>query len=437
VAGRRRRFADLTPLRTPAFARLWVGSAVSGIGAQLTITAVGLQLFDLTRSTFAVGLVGGIALLPMIVAGLWGGMLADAFDRRLVLILSSLVAWGATLGLISLTVLAAFGDAPALWEFYLLTTINSIAATIANTTRSAVYPRILPLDQIAAASALNGIGFGVQLTLGPALAGVLVASVGFGWTYAADALLFTIGFLGIIALPRMAPLHEVERPGWRSLREGMAFLRRAPNIRSGFLIDIIAMSFGRPFALLPAAGALAIGGGPITVGVLTAAAAIGTFLTALFSGPVAHVHRHGVAISRAVMVYGGSILLFGIVIGAMQTGWFGRVGPAFVHANPVALVIAALALAASGASDEVSAIFRSTMLLTATPDEMRGRLQGVFTVVVTGGPRVGDLYVGILATVVAVWFPEVLGGLVIVVASAVILRVVRSFREYDARTPTP
>jgi MFS family permease len=435
--GRRRRFADLTPLRSPAFARLWIGSTVSGIGSQLTIVAVGLQIYDLTHSTLAVSLVGGIALLPMIIAGLWGGMLADAFDRRLVLIASSIVGWGTTLGLIALAVLADIGPEPALWEFYLLTTLNSVASTISSTTRSAVYPRILPPELLAPANALNGIGIGVQLTLGPAIAGVLVAAVGFGWTYGVDAVLFTAGFLGVLALPSLTPLHEAVRPGWRSLKEGAAFLRRAPNIRSGFLIDLIAMGFGRPYTLFPAVGALAIGGGAVTVGVLTAAAAIGTLLAGLLSGPVRHVRRQGVAIGRAVMLYGLGILLFGIVIGAMQTGWFGRVGPSFTQVNAVALLLAGIALAGSGAADEVSAIFRGTMLSVAVPDGMRGRLQGIFTVVVTGGPRIGDLYAGLLTTLVALWFPPVLGGIVIVMLVAVIVRGVRAFRSYDALHPTP
>lgn len=434
---RRRRFVDLSPLRVPAFARLWVGSTVSGVGAQLTIVAVGLQIYDLTRSTLAVSLVGGIALAPMIVAGLWGGMLADAFDRRTVLIISSLVGWSTTLGLIALSIVAAAGGHPQLWIFYALTTLNSVAATISNATRAAVAPRILSPELIAPANALNGINFGLQLTVGPAVAGVLVAAAGFGWTYAVDAVLFTVGFFGIFTLPRLPPLHDAVRPGWRSLREGVAFLRRAPSIRSGFLIDIIAMTFGRPYALFPAVGAIAIGGGAVTVGVLTAAAAVGTFLTGLFSGPVGHVRRQGVAIGRAVMVYGGCILLFGIVVGAMQTGWFGRVGTSFVHANPVALVLAAIALLGSGASDEVSAIFRSTMLVVATPDGMRGRLQGIFVVVVAGGPRLGDLYAGLMTSLVALWFPPVLGGVLIVVLVGTIVRVVRSLRAYDALHPTP
>jgi MFS family permease len=438
----RRRFVDLAPLRySKPFARLWIGAAVSGIGAQMTIVAVGLQIYDITASTLAVALVGGIALLPMIVAGIWGGMLADAFDRRTVLILSAIVAWLSTIGLLVLSatdaVISASGERVDAWPFYVFTTINAIAATILGATRFSVYPRVLPENLVARAAALGGIAMGVQLTLGPALAGVLVATIGFPITFAVDAVLFTAGFLGILSLPRLRPLSKVERPGLKSLLEGVSFLRRAPNIRMNFLSDLIAMTFGRPFVLLPAIGALVIGGGPVTVGILTAAAAAGTFLTSLFSGPVAHVHRYGIAIGRSIMVFGAFTALFGLVVAAMQTGWFGPVGPDISQVNVLALVLASIALAGTGASDEVSAIFRSTMLLTAAPDEMRGRLQGVFTVVVTGGPRIGDLYAGILATLVGLWFPPLLGGLLIIALLAVLMRMQPSFRAYDARDPKP
>jgi MFS family permease len=438
VPPKARRFVDITPLReSPAFARLWIGSAVSGIGAQLTLVAVGLQIYDITKSTFAVSLVGGISLIPMIIAGLWGGVLADAFDRRLVLIISAVTGWLTTLGLIALaTVELATGSAPV-WPFYVLTTVNAVAATITQATRGSVTPRILAKHLVASASALNGISLGIMLTLGPAIAGVLVASVGFSWTYTVDAVLFFAGFLGIFSLPKLPPLGETRGAGFAALRDGLAFLAKAPNIRTGFLIDLLAMGLGRPFVILPAVGALVIGGGPVTVGILTASAAIGTFLTSVFSGPVGQVRHYGVAIARSVMIYGGFILIFGLVIGAMQTGWFGSVGDKITQVNVVALIVAAVALAGTGASDEVSAIFRSTMMLTAAPDGMRGRLQGIFTVAVTGGPRIGDLYMGTLATLVALWFPPVLGGLLIIGGVGLVLRLVTGFRGYDAQHPSP
>jgi MFS family permease len=436
---RRRRFVDLTPLRaSPAFARLYAGSAISGIGAQLTIVAVGLQVYDITRSTLAVSLVGGIALLPMVIAGLWGGMLADSFDRRTVAIIASVVGWLATLSLIALAVVdLGLGSRVPVWPLYVLTTINAVAATISNTTRGSIYPRLLPAELIPGASAMQGIAYGLQLTIGPALAGVLVASVGFAWTYAVDAVLFAAAFIGLFTLPRIPPAHDATRPGWRSLREGLGYLRRAPNIRAGFLVDLLAMGLGRPQVLFPAIGALVIGGGPVTVGILTASAAVGTFLTGLFSGQVGHIRWQGRAITASVMVYGGFVAVFGVVVLVMELGDFGSVGEAFATVNPVALAIAAIALAGTGAADEVSAIFRQTIMMVAAPDAMRGRIQGIFTVVVTGGPRIGDLYVGVLATAVALWFPPLLGGLVIVAAVGVIGRLRNGLRDYDALAPTP
>lgn len=439
-AAKRRRLVDLTPLRaSPAFARLYVGNSISGIGAQLTVVAVGLQVYDLTHSTLAVGLVGGIALAPMIVAGLWGGMLADSFDRRTVAIGSAVVGWLTTLGLIALSIVDAGLDTGGIpvWPLYVLTTVNAVASTISSSTRGAIAPRLLPTHLIAPASAMNGIAFGVQLTIGPALAGVLVAGVGFAATYAVDAILFTTAFFGLFTLPRMPAAHGAARPGWRSLREGLAYLRRAPNIRAGFLVDLFAMSFGRPQALLPAVGALVIGGGPITVGILTAGGAIGTFLTGLFSGPVGHVRWQGRAIAGSVMVYGGFVALFGAVVLVMQTGRFPAVSEDFADVNLPALIVASIAMAGLGAADEVSAIFRSTMMMVAAPDQMRGRLQGIFTVVVLGGPRIGDLYMGILATAAALWFPPLLGGLIIIVGAGVIGRLRTGLRTYDALNPTP
>lgn len=438
----RRRFVDITPLRvSPAFARLWFGGAISGIGSWLTLVAVGLQIYDITESTFAVSLVGGIGLVPMIVAGLWGGMIADAFDRKKVLVASALVGWSSTIGLALIAWFDTTLSHPPVWPLYLLATLGSVASTVQMTTRSSVVPRLLPGELVPAASALNGIAFGLQMTLGPALAGVLIASVGFGWTYLVDVVLFSTMFLGIVTLPKMAPSEGVERPGWRSLKQGIDFLRRAPNIRMSFIVDIVAMTFGRPHVLFPALGAVVFGGGAITVGVLTAAMAVGVFLASLLSGPVGQVHRHGVAVGRAISVYGGFVLLLGLAVLGMQVGLandlVAPVGEDFAQANFVALGIAAFAMLGMGASDEISSIFRTTMLLMAAPDGMRGRLQGIFTVVVTGGPRIGDLYIGVFATAVALWFPPVLGGILIIGLIAVLVRVQKSFRQYDARNPTP
>ncbi|MFJ3392891.1 MFS transporter [Leifsonia aquatica] len=431
---RRRHFVDLTPLKeSPAFARLWLGGAISGIGGQMTIVAVGLHIYDLTGSTLAVALVALFALGPMIVFGLYGGVLADAFDRRLVALVTAIVAWASTAGI----AVFAWLDIQVVWPLYVLTTINAVASVMIGSTRQAITPRLLPTRLLPAASALGGISMGVMVTVGPALAGVLVATVGIAWTYTADVLLFTAAFLGIFTLPSIVPEGERQSAGLASVLQGLRFLRSAPNLSMTFVLDLIAMTFGQPRALFPAVGALLIGGGPVTVGILTAAGAVGTLISSVFSGRLGHVRWQGRAVERAILVYGASILGFGIVLAVVAFGGWNGGGTSIAQANLPALMLATLLLAAAGAADNISSIFRMTILQASAPDTMRGRLQGVFTVVVTGGPRLGDLYIGLLALTGALWFPPLLGGLLIVVLVATVVRVQGAFRRYDALDPTP
>ncbi len=401
---------------------------MSGIGAQMTIVAVGLQIYELTASTFSVALVGVFALVPMIVAGLYGGMLADAFDRRTVLIVSSTLAWTATIGIAAL----AWLDVESVWLLYALTSLNAVSATVVGATRQAVVPRLVRRELLPAASALSGISVGLFVTVGPAAGGVLVAQFGFGPTYTVDVVLFALAFAAVLLLPQLPPEGERHPPGFRSLKAGAAFLGSAPNIRMSFIVDIVAMTFGRPNALFPALGVLVLGGGAVTVGVLTAAGAIGALVCSVFSGRLTGLHRHGAAIGWSIAAYGISVAGFGAVL--LIAGTRGT-DAAPAPLDPILLVIAAIFMAASGASDNVSSIFRSTMLQSAAPDNMRGRLQGVFIVVVTGGPRLGDLWVGVLATIGALWAPPLVGGAVIVALIAVLLWRTPGFRRYDSRHP--
>jgi MFS family permease len=404
----------------------------------MTIVAVGLHIYDLTGSTLAVSFVALFALGPMIVFGLYGGVLADAFDRRRVALVTAIVAWTSTAGIATF----AWLDIRVVWPLYILTTINAVASVVIGATRQAITPRLLPTRLLPAASALSGIAMGVMVTVGPALAGVLVATVGISWTYTVDVVLFTAAFLGIFTLPRIVPEGERQSAGIASVVLGLRFLRTAPNLRMTFVLDIIAMTFGQPRALFPAVGALLIGGGPVTVGILTAAGAVGTLVSSVFSGRLGHVRWQGRAVGRAIVAYGACILGFGIVLAVVAFG--GAAAPAgsaagqdIADANLPALIASAFLLAGSGAADNISSIFRMTILQASAPDTMRGRLQGVFTVVVTGGPRLGDLYIGLLALTGVLWFPPLLGGLVIVVLVATIVRVHSGFRAYDALAPAP
>ncbi|WP_209561139.1 MFS transporter [Frigoribacterium sp. PvP032] len=430
---RRPVLVDVTPLRqSPAFARLFVGNTVSGIGTQLTLVAVGLEVYDITRSTFAVALVGVVSLVPMIVAGLWGGMLADAFDRRKVALVAAVFAWLSTAAI----ALHAWLGLHEVGLLYVLTCVNAVAGTMIATSRASIVPRLLPASLLPAAAALGGIGTGLMLTVGPALAGVLVAGIGFAPTYTVDVVLFSFAFLGIVTLPPIRPEGNAQRPGLASLVEGMRFLRRAPTVRTTFVVDIVAMTFGQPRVLYPVVGAVVIGGGAVTVGVLTASYAVGALLSSVFSGRLGHVRLQGRAVDRAITVYGICIAAFGLVLALTSPRGDGGLTEGLGQADLVALGAAALALAGAGAADNVSSIFRSTILQTAAPDHMRGRLQGVFIVVVTGGPRVGDLFVGLVAAAGVAW-PPLLGGALIVVLIAVVARLTPAFRTYDALHPTP
>jgi MFS family permease len=430
---KRRHLADLTPLReSPAFTRLWVGTILNGLGTQLTLVAVALQIYAITHDTAAVALVGGIALIPMVLAGPIGGMITDAFDRRLVMIVSATVMFLATAGLLVLSLLEEGRQHAPLWLFYVFTTISAISGVVLSGARQAVVPRIMPPELVTRASALNGISMGTQIMAGPALAGVIVAVSSYPVAFATDLVFTAAGFLGVATLPKLPVQGEAVRLGWAAFKESIDFVRSVPQVGAGFLIDIIAMTLGRPYVLLPAAATAVIGGGPITVGILTAAGAAGSFATSAFSGRVVHIKRQGLAIANAVKVYGLFTGVLGLVLLAMSLGWFPKPGAAFSQVNVVALVVAALAMFGTGASDEVSAIFRTSMLLQVAPDQIRGRLQGLFVSVVQGGPRMGDIYAGAMAALLGLWAGPLIGGLATILAMFVILRVTPKFRDFVA-----
>ncbi|WP_179435426.1 MFS transporter [Microbacterium pseudoresistens] len=421
---------DLRPFRASgAFTRLWIGSTLTGLGGQLTLVTVMLHVFELTSSTFAVSMVAVAGLVPMILAGLYGGMLADAFDRRKVALIAAVITFASTLLLAVLT----WAHLETIWWLYVLSVVNAAANSVSLATRTAIIPRLLPRQLLASASALNGITIGVMLMVGPALAGILVAMTGYGWTYTIDVVLMLAMFLGLWTLPALRPEGTVIRPGLASLIDGWQFLRRAGNIRMQYILDITAMTFGQPMALYPALGTLLLGGGAVTTGALTASVAAGTFLSSLFSGRIVRYRWHGRGIERAIQAYGACILAFGAVL--LVGIWLPPVSETTVNLGLI--VAACIALAGSGASDNISSIYRSTMMQASVPDNIRGRLQGIFVVVVTGGPRLGALYVGALAAISSLWFPPLLGGLLVIVIVAMLVRLSPRFRAYDAENPEP
>ncbi|MEO7752498.1 MAG: MFS transporter [Terracoccus sp.] len=435
TAARRSHLVDLSPLRSsPPFARLWFGNTLAGVGTFVTSTAVGLHIYDLTGSTFMVSLVAWFALLPMVVAGLYGGAIADRFDRRAVALIASLLAWAST---VTLATIAWLG-VETVWPFYVITTVNAVASTIASATRQAIVPRLLPIEMLPKAAALLGISTGLMVTVGPGVAGLLVAHVGYAWTYTVDVVLFVAGFFGLWALPRIQPGDG--RPvvgGLRSVLDGLSHLRSWPNVRMSFVVDLIAMTFGQPMVLLPAVGAIVIGGGSVTAGALLASFAVGSILSSLVSGRLTGLRWQGRAIRASIVVYGVAVLGFGLVLATLMLSGHSVVSRDFANVSRPALVVGGLCLAVAGGADNISSIFRQSILQAAVPDHLRGRIQGVFTVVVTGGPRLGQMFAGTLATLTVTWVPAVVGGILVVLLVLVTVARVPSFRDYDALDPRP
>lgn len=421
-----RLLADITPLReSPAFRRLYFGTALSAIGSNLTLVAVSLQVYEITQSSLSVGLIGLFALVPLIVAGLYGGAVADAHDRRKVALFSAVALWGTTIAIAA----QAWIGADNVWLLYILIAVHSGAAGINQPTRTAIVPRLVRPELLPAANALSMITFGLAFTVGPMLAGLLIAQVGYGWTYTIDVVTFTAALWALFKLPAMPPEGPVRRAGIATVLEGFRYLGTRPNIRMTFLIDLAAMVMAQPRVLLPAIGAVLIGGGAFTVGVLLGAGAFGAVLAGLFSGPLGRIHRQGRAVQWSVASWGASVSAFGLVVVMAGSSANGEV--------TAWIIPAALCMMWGGISDSVSGVFRSTILQSATPDAMRGRLQGVFIVVVAGGPRLGELLGGGGAEWLGEGWTAVWGGLLCIALVVVLAKWQPRFGQYDSRHPEP
>jgi len=429
-------FVDTTPLKESAdFHRLWWGLGVSNFGAQLTVVAVGLEVYELTKSTFSVGLLGLAALIPLVILGLYGGALVDAYDRRKVSLIASTALWVITVAL----AVQAWVGLNNVYVLYALVALQSAAFAVNNPARQAILPRLVRPELMPAANSLMTITWNVALTGGPLAAALLVDHFGYGLTYSIDAVLFTAALYAIFKLPTMQPTSQGpvaqdgepvassnrRKVGIGAVFDGFRYLATQPDVRMTFLVDLAAMVFSTPRVLFPAIGVVVLGGEATTVGILTAAFAIGAILAGLFSGALTRVTKQGLVIVVAITVWGLAIVAFGVVILAAGEGTPD-------HTLWGHLWLAAFALAVAGASDAVSAVFRQTILQTATPDHMRGRLQGVFIVVVAGGPRLGELWLGAQAT----WWNEgtaaVVGGITCIVVLWLLMKWRPNFLRYDS-----
>jgi MFS family permease len=399
---------DLRPLRVAPFRRQIVGQGTAFIGSMLTAVAVPVQVYSLSHSSLQVGLVGLVGLVPLIVFGLYGGAVADVVDRRTLYFFSSLGTWMVTVGLLLQTVLR-LNNVPLILA---LVAVQSGCFAVASSARGAIIPRILSKELVPAGNTLAFTIGNVGLVVGPLIAGMLVTRRnGFSYAYAVDALLFTMALYAAVRLPKIPPSGETHRAGLRSVMDGLSFIRTRPVLLMSFVVDIVAMVFAMPRALFPQVADERWHG---QVGPLYAALGIGAVLAGLSSGWIGRVRRQGAALTCSVVGWGLCIALAGLA----QQLW-----------------LAVMLLALAGAADLISAVYRQTMLQTYAPDEMRGRMQGVFIVVVAGGPRLGDLRAGATASFTSVTFSWVGGGLVCAVAALVAGLSVRSFWRYDATAP--
>ncbi len=415
--GWRDALADTTPLRNPHFRRLWTANIITVIGAQLTVVAVPAQIYVITGSSAYVGLTGLFGLVPLVVFGLWGGALADAMDRRKLLLIT-------TTGLIGTSALfwlqAAAGNTDV-WLLLGLFALQQAFFAVNQPTRSAVLPKILPTKDLPAANALNMTVFMAGAIAGPLVGGALIPVLGFSALYFVDTITLFATLGAVIRLPKLPVEGVITAPGLRSVLDGFRYLGLHPVLMMSFVVDIIAMVFGMPRALFPEMAHESFGGsadGGLAFALLFAAIPAGAVLGGVFSGWVSRIERQGLAVVLCIVVWGTAMAGFGLAVAAAD----GSAG--------LALAVALVLLMAGGAADMVSAAFRQAMLQSAASDAVRGRLQGVFIVVVAGGPRIADVLHGGAAEAVGAPAAAAWGGVLVVVCVLVAAAVVPAFVRY-------
>lgn len=412
--------ADTTPLQVAPFRRLWVANIVTVVGAQLTVMAVPAQIYADTGSSSYVGLTGIFGLVPLVVFGLWGGALADHFDRRLLLQITT-IGLIVTSGLFWLQAALGMRD---VWVLLIIFAVQQACFGINQPTKSAVLPRILPADKLPSALALSMTVTMAGSIAGPVLAGVLIPVIGYSWLYLID----TISLFATLGAVWRLPALPVERPqgspGLGSVIAGLSYLSRHRILMMSFVVDLIAMILGMPRALFPQVAHESFGG-PITGGselaLLSAGIPAGAVLGGVLSGWVSRVAGQGKAVIISILVWGAGIAGLGAAVAAAP-----------LSPMPM-LAISVFMLAVAGAADMASAAFRNAILLSAADDAVRGRLQGVFIVVVAGGPRIADVLHGYLGSVIGTAWTIGLGGVAVIVATIVVSAAVPSFARYRVR----
>lgn len=406
---------DLTPLRESRDFRLsWLSLIISETGTSISLVAIFYQVYQLTRSSAAVGLVGLAKFIPLMIASIGGGGIIDAVDRRKLIIITQT---GLALSSVALLI-TSLADRPNVLWIYGIAGVASLFHGLDSPAKSAMTPRLVPPEKLAGALALKQVAWTATMVVGPSIGGLIIARYGLSWAYGIDVVSFAAALVVAYLLRPMPPeAHPDGAPrGFAAIAEGFRFLRGRKVIQGTFAIDLFAMIFGMPRALFPVLAAVQFDKGAEVVGALFAAPAAGALIGAFTSGWVGKVRRQGLAVMASVAVWGFGIAAFGLVGDRL---W-------------LALVL----LAVAGGADVISAVFRSTILQQSVPDALRGRMSGIFILVVAGGPRLGDLEAGLVAEAFSPMVSVVSGGVLCLVGVALMVPFFKEFVRYRTDEPS-
>lgn len=399
---------DITPLRRHRdFRLLFVGRTVSTFGTMITNVAVPFQVYALTHSSLAVGVLGLFQIGPILTLAFLGGALADAHDRRRLVLFTEL----AFTAMSAILLINSALPHPQLWVLYAVITGITGLDALQSPSLTALRPRLVDREELAASSAIMGTTDNLSRILGPALAGILIATTGLPSTYGIDVATFVLSLVTLQVMRAVPPPRDAERPSIRRVVEGLRYARSRPELLGTYAIDMVAMFFGIPTALFPAIAAQYKGAS--VLGFLYTAPAVGSFLATATSGWTGRVHRLGLGVAVAATCWGLAVLGFGLVS---------------------ALPFLFLFLALAGAADEISAIFRSTLWNATIPDALRGRLAGIELISYSSGPTLGNVESGVVASLFSVRTSIISGGALCVVGVVGLTLALPSLRAFDNRT---
>ena len=411
-------FADTRPFKTPAFKRLWLGNVATVIGAQLTVVAVPVQIYQMTGSSGYVGLTGLFGLIPLVIFGLYGGSIADAFDKRIVLICTTIGMCVTTAGFWVLTILGNEN----IWLLLINFSLQQAFFAVNQPTRTAILRSILPIDQLASATSLNMLLMQTGAIVGPLIAGALIPLIGFGWLYFLDVVSIIPTLWAVWSLPSIKPSGKVMKAGFASVVDGLKYLAGQPVLLMVMVLDLIAMIFGMPRALYPEIAEVNFGGGDAGATMLAfmySSMAVGAVLGGVLSGWVSRISRQGVAVYWCIIAWGAAVALGGVAI---------VVSPGAVTAWAWMFI---MMMVIGGMADMFSSAVRNAILQQSAAEHVQGRIQGVWIIVVVGGPRLADVLHGWAAEPLGAGWTVLWGGIAVVVLTAICMVSVPKFWKYE------